>query len=272
VKIDGPYVEYSAQATDAGISVSSAEADHVYLGAVQVGEAVAGTAIIGAQATAAQGVLGVGPGADVHTDNGVVYGLGTGGADTLAGQYVWGYDGDDQITALGTADNTAFHTTSAVYGGAGADTIAATAGGSTFVYRAAQESTVAAGDQQAHGFDTITVNTSSATTGLPHSQVFDFGVALGAIYHFTGTGTLTGSETGNELLALLNGATHFAGKGKPEAAVIGFDDAHVNYLAVDTNGDGTIGTADYVVKLVGTIDAADMVFQAGTGVITLPTA
>ncbi len=262
VKIDGPYVDYSAMATDAGISLSSTEAGHVYLGAVQIGEATVGSVTLGAQATAAQGVLGVGPSAAIHTDKDGTYSLGTSGADTLSGQYVWGFDGDDHITA--GADGI-------VYGGNGADTIDATSGSTTFRFRAAQESTVAADSQQAHGFDTITFNTSGGATG--HSQVFDVGVVLDGIYNtFTGTGPLTGSETGNELLALLNGASHFAAKGKAEAAIIGFGDAHVNYLAVDTNGDGTIGAADYVVKLVGTIDATNMVFLGGTGLITLPTA
>ncbi|KGF80264.1 hypothetical protein IA69_18940, partial [Massilia sp. JS1662] len=261
VKIDGPHVDYSVQATDAGITVSSTEAGHVYLGAAQIGEATVGNVTFGVQATAAQGVLGVGPSADVHTDQDGTYALGTTGADTLAGQYVWGFDGDDHITA--GADGI-------VYGGNGADTIDATSVSTTFRLRGAQESTVVADSQQAHGFDTITLNTSSGATG--HSQVFDVGVVLDGTYHFTGTGPLTGSETGNELLALLNGAAHFAGNGKAEAAIIGFGDAHVNYLAVDTNGDGTIGAADYVVKLVGTIDATNMVFLGGTGIITLPTA
>ena len=264
VKIDGPYVDYGTQATDSGIALSSLEAGHVYLTdgvepAVQVGEAIVGTATIGVQATAAQGVLGVGPGVDLHTDKAGTYGLGTTGVDTLSGQYVWGFDGDDHITTVDTDG--------IVYGGNGADTIDATSGSATFRFRGAQESTVAADGQQAHGFDTITVNTSTGGTG--HTQVFDFGVVLDGTYSFTGTGPLTGSETGNELLALLNGAVHFAGNGKPEAAVIGFGDADVNYLAVDTNGDGQIGTADYVVKLVGTIGAAHL---EGAGILMLPTA
>jgi hypothetical protein len=267
VKIDGPYVDFSALATDAGISVSSTEAGHVYLtdgsnASVLIGDAAIGTVTFGVQATAVQGTLGVGPSAAVHNDKDIVVALGTAGADTLAGQDVWGYGGDDHITVAGTDG--------IVYGGTGADTIDATSGSAVFRFRGAQESAIAADDVQAHGFDTVTVNTSP--DGIGRSQVFDFGVVLDGRYNFTGSGTLTGAETGNELLALLNGAAHFAAKGKAEAAIIGFGDAHVNYLAVDTNGDGQIGTADYVVKLVGSIDAAHMVFQAGTGIITLPTA
>ena len=174
VTIDGPFVAYTAQATDTGISVTSTQAGHVYLtdgsnASVQIGEATVGTATFGVQTTAVQGTLGVGPSADVHTDNGITYGLGTAGADTLTGQNVWGYDGDDHITALGTADNRENNITSAIYGGNGADTIDATAGSSTFVYRAVQESTIVADGQAAHGFDVINVGTGSTASSVPAS-------------------------------------------------------------------------------------------------------
>jgi uncharacterized protein YdeI (BOF family) len=270
VKIDGPYVEYSAQATDGGISLSSTGAGHVYLATSQVGEALAGTTLIGVQPTAAQGVLGVGPSAGVHTDNGIAYGLGTTGADTLAGQYVWGYGGDDHITALGTADNSDFHTTSAIYGGAGADTIDATAGGSTFVYRAVQESTVVAGDSPASGFDTITVGTTGSTT---HTQVFDFGTAkVDGFYTLTSGTALTGTETGTELLGLINTAVgHNFHVGTVQAAYIDFG-ANVNFLVADANADGAIDGADYVVKIVGSIDLTNDFVNASNGHMTLPTA
>ena len=270
VQIDGPYVQYSAQATDAGISVSGSEAGHVYLGSAQVGEAIAGTAVIGVQSTAAQGVLGVGPSASVHTDNGIMYGLGTAGADTLAGQYVWGYDGDDHITALGTDDNSDFHTTSAIYGGAGADTITATAGGSTFVYRGVQESTVVAGSSPASGFDTITVNATGSAT---HTQVFDFGATKVDGFHtLTSNAALTGTETGTELLGLINTAVGLNFHvGKVEAAYIGFG-ANVNFLVVDANADGAIDGSDYVVKIVGSIDLTNDFVNAANGHLTLPTA
>jgi len=270
VKIDGPWVDYSAQSTDAGISVSASEANHVYLGATQVGEALAGTALIGVQTTAAQGVLGVGPSASVHTNNGIFYGLGTAGADTLAGQYVWGYDGDDHIAALGTEDHSDFHTTSAIHGGAGADTISATSGGSTFVYRAVSESTVVAGDSPASGFDTIAVNATGSAT---HNQVFDFGAAkVDGFYTLASGTTLAGTETGTQLLALINTAVgHNFHVGTVEAAYIGFG-ANVNFLVVDANADGAIGNADYVVKIVGSVDVANSYVNGSNGHMTLLTA
>ncbi|PQO95175.1 hypothetical protein C5614_17950 [Massilia phosphatilytica] len=275
VKIDGPWVQYSAQATDTGISVSASEAGHVYLGSAQVGEAIAGTAVIGVQSTAAQGVLGVGPSASVHTDNGIMYGLGTAGADTLAGQYVWGYDGDDHITALGTADNREHNVTSAIYGGNGADTIDATAGSSTFVYRAVQESTIVADGQAAHGFDVVNVGTGSVTQG-GHMQVLDFGVKIDGFYTESAHTTLAGTETGTDLLALLNGAVHFQAGGKPEAAYVDFSGASgtpgVHFLVVDTDGNGKIDAADYAVKIVGTLDLANSFVTGDTGHMLLTTA
>jgi hypothetical protein len=272
VKIDGPYVDYSAQATDIGISVSTSEANHVYLGSTQVGEAFGGTAIIGVQTTAAQGLLGVGPSASVHTSNGIFYGLGTAGADTLAGQYAWGYDGDDHITALGTVDNGDNHVTSAIYGGNGADTIDATGGSSTFVYRAVQESTIVADGQAAHGFDVINVGTG---TGASHMQVLDFGVKIDGFYEESAHATLTGTETGTDLLALINGAVHFQAAGKPEAAYVDFSGAGtpgVHFLVVDADGNGTIGAADYAVKIVGTLDLTNAFVTADTGHLLLTTA
>jgi hypothetical protein len=280
VTIDGPFVAYTAQALDNGIAVTSTQAGHVYLtdgsnASVQVGDAPVGTATFGVQTTAAQGTLGVGPGADVHTDNGITYGLGTAGADTLTGQYVWGYDGDDHITALGTADNADFRVTSTIYGGAGADTITATTGGSTFVYRAVQESTVAADDSAAHGFDTVTVNTTGSTT---HNQVFDFGTTkVDGFYTLTSAAALTGSETGNQLLALINTALgHNLHAGTVEAAYIDFGTGtgsqDVNFLVVDANADGAIDGADYVVKIVGTVDVAHAFVNDSDGHMTLLTA
>jgi hypothetical protein len=279
VAIDGPFVSYSAQATDAGISLTSTQAGHVYLtdgsnASVQIGEAIAGTVKFGVQTTAVQGTLGVGPGTTIHTDNGIVYGLGTAGADTLKGQNVWGYDGDDHITAVGTADHSDFHITSTIYGGAGADTIDATAGGSTFVYRAVQESTVVAGDSLAGGFDTITVNTTGSAT---HNQVFDFGIKFDSSYTLASKTALTGTETGTQLLALINtAAAHTFHVGTVEAAYIDFGTGtgsqDVNFLVVDANADGTIDGADYVVKIVGTVDVAHSYVNGSNGHMTLPTA
>ena len=280
VTIDGPFVAYTAAVTDTGISLTSTQTGHVYLtdgsnASVQIGEAAVGTATFGVQTTAVQGTLGVGPDATVHTDNGITYALGTAGTDTLSGQNVWGYDGDDHITALGTADHSDFHINSTIYGGAGADTIAATAGGSVFVYRAAQESTVVAGDSLATGFDTITVNTTGSIT---HNQVFDFGTTkVDGFYTLTSSTALSGTETGTQLLGLINTAVgHNFHVGTVEAAYIDFGTGtgtqDVNFLVVDANADGTIDGADYVVKIVGTVDVAHAFVNASNGHMTLPTA
>jgi hypothetical protein len=279
VTIDGPFVSYSAQALDTGISLTSTQAGHAYLtdgsnASVQIGEAAAGTTTFGVQTTAVQGILGVGPSATVHTDNGITYALGTAGADTLSGQNVWGYDGDDHITALGTADNSDNHVTSAIYGGNGADTISATAGSSTFVYRAVQESTIVADGQAAHGFDVINVGTGGAAQAT-HMQVLDFGVKIDGFYTESAQ-PLSGTETGTELLGLINAAVHFQAAGKPEAAYVDFSGAAgtpgVHFLVVDVDGNGTIGAADYAVEIVGTLDLTRAYVTADTGHMLLTTA
>ena len=57
--------------------------------------------------------------------------------------------------------------------------IDATSGSTVFRFRAAQESTVAADSQQAHGFDTITFNTSGGATGRSQADAPEID---GAVY------------------------------------------------------------------------------------------
>ncbi|WP_296952139.1 hypothetical protein [uncultured Massilia sp.] len=291
-QISGPFTTFTAKAADDGIVLRANKDGNVYLvdgdDVVQVatgaksGGALAGVDVkLGVQQTAVQGILGVGPSATVHSDHaGITYGLGTDGADTLAGNYVWAYDGDDTIQAVGSAANDASHQLSVVYGGKGADTIAAGAGGSWFLYRSAEESTVVADDMAAHGFDTVVFGTGA--TDVAHTQVFDFAVQLDGIYMpIASEKSLTGTETGNELLALLNAALvqkstiTFPGHGKVSGTFIDFAVAgggHENFLVVDADGNGTIDGADYVIKLIGTIDAAGSVYIDKTGTISFHSA
>jgi hypothetical protein len=43
---------------------------------------------------------------------------------------------------------------------------------------------------------------------------------------------------------------------------------HANFLVIDANGDGTITDNDYVVKIVGAIDAEHSVYFDKTGTIS----
>lgn len=275
--ISGPYTTFTATASDKGIVLNADKAGKVFLtdgsAPVQVqtdatdGGILAKTSTTaGIQTTAVHGLLGVGPNPELHYDHaGVSYALGTTGADTLSGQYVWGYDGDDTIVALGTAANVQ-NQVSMIYGGNGADTIEAKLGNSTFVYRGAAESHIVDGTVgAAHGFDTITVNDQGPLT---HAQVFDFGVKISGFY--TPSITASGNETGNELLALINDMFHPQAQ-LIEAAYVNAG-ANLNYLVVDADGNGTIDGQDFIVKIVGAVDLAHSTNDGTTGFMTLMSA
>lgn len=290
--IDGPATTFKGSTAAAGFILKAADNDHIFLtdGATVTevftttgGSAIANTnVVIGAQAAVAEGIIGVGPSAEVHSNgNASFYGLGTNGDDVVKGQYVWGFDGDDTITALGTSTNAAGNISSIVYGGNGADKIDATAGGSEFVYSAAQESNIVADDTVAHGFDTITVNTTSDTSAITHNQIFNFSNNLDGFSAIVSGSTLTGSETGNELLAMINTAVgpNLQHNGTIEAEFVTFHvqgAADVNFLVEDANGDGLINGSDFVIKIVGTIDVEHSFNSApaggGTVILSLPTA
>lgn len=294
-KIEGQYASFTATTTDAGIVLQADKDSHVYLvdgdqaslvhtDAVGGGVAKGVETTIGVQEHALQGILGVGVGASatLHNDQaGIAYGLGSGEGDLLGGNYVWGYDGDDVIFAVGTADNAFGHIGSSIVGGKGSDTVHALVGGSRFVFGSPEESTIVASNEgQAHGFDTVIFNTG--TPNVAHTQLFDFAVKLDGTYMpISATTLLTGDETGNALLALINGALHkddrslFPANGKVSGTFIDFSTVageHANFLVIDANGDGMITDNDYVVKIIGSIDAEHSVYFDKTGTISFMSA
>jgi hypothetical protein len=277
--LDGPYTSYFSQysASNAKFILSGQFATNVYLtdgsnapvklatadasGGLVGGEWVA----IGAQSTAMQGALGAGNDALVQTikDKGT-YGFGTGDGDALSGNYVWGFGGDDTITATGSEA----YNSSYISGGAGADGIHTESSSSQIMYAGSQESFLAADDAVAHGFDTVYLS-----NGVPTSftDVLNFeDIKLGDFYKPVGAANFSGSETGNALLAALETAVSGSFKAEQalsQAALINFgsdsDGRAVNFLVIDADKDGHVGSGDYVVKIVGAIGSSSVSFDHG---------
>jgi hypothetical protein len=227
---------------------------------------------VGPQATAMQGVLGAGNDATVLTvkDTGT-YAFGTTGADTLSGNYVWGFGGDDTITATGT---TAYNS-AVISGGTGADTIHTETSSSQLLYQGSQDSFLANDGASAHGFDTVYLS-AGAVAPFTDSLILE-GLALGDYYTVAG-GSLDGSETGSALLARMNTAvtgSFKTGLTTAQVALIDFGTdggGHaVSFLAVDADKDGHITDADYVIKIVGAIDSSGVYTSNGNGGIVLNT-
>jgi hypothetical protein len=286
--VDGPYTsafsQYSASGaqfilsgqytaklylTDGGTSVQlqTSDASGGLVGGVYVS--------VGAQATAVQGVAGAGYDAShltaLQQDSGRTYGFGTTSGDALSGTHVWGFGGDDTINVTGT---TAYHS-NVVSGGAGADLIHTETASSSLLYQGSQDSFVVSDSTPAQGFDTVYLSTGAASS-FTDTLVFE-GLALGSYYHLSAS-ALNGTETGNELLAAINVAVASSfktGESASQLALIAFGTDgggnKVNFLAVDADKDGVITSADYVVKIVGTIDTSGIYTSNGTGAIDLDT-
>jgi hypothetical protein len=227
---------------------------------------------VGPQATAMRGVLGAGNDASLLTvhDKGI-YALGTTGGDTLSGNYVWGFGGDDTITATGTAT----YNSAVISGGAGADTIHTESSSSQLMYQGSQDSFLAADDAVAHGFDTVYLSNDSSSA---YTDTLRFaGLKFGDLYNPKVAANFSGNETGNALLAALNTAigSSFKTGGDVQLALVNFGvdgNGHaVNFLAVDTDKDGHIGSADVVIEIVGSIGSSSFYTQNGDGFVYLQT-
>jgi hypothetical protein len=289
--IDGPYTSYFTSYSAAGLKIllSAQSTAQLYVtdGAnspVQVktldangdlNNSQQGT-MVGEQSTAIKGVLGAGHDTShlsaPELNGSSIYAFGTSAGETLSGNLVWGFGGDDTINP--TADASAYRAT--ISGGAGADTIHTETLSSQMMYGSTQESFLAADGIAAHGFDTVYVGNGALTR---FSDGFSFeGLKLGnEVLIVTGAASFSGSETGTDLLAAMN--TALAGKLQTGADVLpalisfGADGAGdtVNFLVVDANNDGHIGSEDYVIKVVGSIDSTSSSTQNGNGMVFLDT-
>jgi hypothetical protein len=285
--IDGPYTSYFMRTSTAGPNVllSAQQTAHLYLtdgGNVSAqittldpsGDLVSnqnGTGI-GVQTVAVQGVLGVGNDAQHQTVNTTsTYALGTAGGDTLSGNFVWGYDGDDTITVAGNPG----YSNTIIVGGAGADQIHMETSTGQLLYKGSQDSSIIADASPAHGFDTVYVS-KGGSTGFQIDMKID-GLKLGDYYKGSAA-PLNGTETGMELLAAIDkaGSTFFKTTGDLQLALVSFgadsQGRQVNFLAIDTDKDGHIGTGDFVVEIVGSIGASGFGNGSGFGSFSFSTA
>jgi hypothetical protein len=279
VAIDGPYSSYSTQDTGGGFQVMlHSQPAHLYLtdGAnapVQLhpanasGDLVQGQWVtVGVQSTVMQGLLGAGYDAQSQTFNTQAkYVFGTTANDTLTGDNVWGFDGDDDIVAVGKGT---------VSGGAGVDTIHIGTASTQLLYAASAESSVAAGSGVAHGFDTVYL---SQMTQSSFNETLTFANTVPGDYYNRSGVQLDAGASGDELLAMINTAVKnefkpdVAGQVALVSAGVDTNGSAVNYLAVDTDKDGVITGADYVVKIVGTIDSSGIYTSLGNGSFTFNT-
>jgi hypothetical protein len=276
VTIDGPYTSYSTQYKGDGLQVMlHSPSAHLYLtdsgnAPVQLhstnasGDLVPGQWVtVGVQSTVMQGLLGAGSDTETQTFNTQAkYVFGTTANDTLNGDNVWGFDGDDDITVIGK---------STVSGGTGADTIHIGTASTQLLYAASAESSVVAGSGVAHGFDTIYL--SQTTHGLFDGTLTFANTVLGDFYSRAGV-QLDAGASGDELLAMMNTAVKnefkpdVAGQVALISAGVDAGGIAVNFLAVDTDKDGVITGADYVVKIVGAIDSSWIYTSQGNGSFT----
>jgi len=285
--LDGPFTSYFTQYSASGpqFELSGQTTANLYLtdgsnAPVKLptldasGGLVANSTFIavGAQATAMQGVLGVGNDPAVLTVNDKgTYALGTTGADTLSGNYVWGFGGDDTITATGSAT----YNSAVIAGGEGADTIHTETSSTQLMYQGSADSFLAADDAVAHGFDTVYLSNSSSAK---FTDTLRFaGLKFGDLYNPKAAANFSGNETGNALLAALNTAigSSFKTGGDVQLALVNFGvdgNGHaVNFLAIDTDKDGHIGSADIVIEIVGSIGSSSFYTQNGDGFVYLQT-
>lgn len=285
-QIDGPVTTFFTQYSASGpqILLSGQQAANLYLtdgsnapvelstldasGGLVGGEWVS----VGVQDTAVHGVVGAGYDASTLTVNDKgIYVLGTTGGDTLSGNYVWGYGGDDTIAATGSAT----YNSAVIAGGAGADKIHTESSSSQLIYQGSQDSFLAADDSVAHGFDTVYLSNGSSTSYTDFFRVE--GLKMGDLYNVTAAASFSGNETGNAVLASLNTAigNSFKTGGDAQAALVSFGtdgDGHaVHFLALDTDKDGHIGSADIVIEIVGSIGSSFLSNVNGDGYVQLQT-
>jgi hypothetical protein len=145
--IDGEPTTVGAADSSCGVTVTSNKAGEIYLVdaahdtqtrvyTTDGGDAVAGTFTLGEQAVPAVGAVQVkaASGALGNDDNGTVVALGSSLGDTLGGQHVWGFGGNDTLAGT-TGDDHLFGGAGndSITGGLGADVAEGGAGADTIV-------------------------------------------------------------------------------------------------------------------------------------------
>jgi Ca2+-binding RTX toxin-like protein len=136
-----------------------------------------------------------------------------------------------------------------IRGGAGADQIDGGAGNDTYVFAGPSDSAVITGAGPAAGFDLVQVTAGDKLQfDGGHAQILTNAVAAGAL-----------PAAGADLLARLDvvfrdsfGLTGDQSGVRGSAMMASFDDAS-SFVVMDSNGDGHITGADFVIKLVGNV-------------------
>jgi hypothetical protein len=185
---------------------------------------------------------------------------------------VWGFGGDDTITATGSAT----YNSATIAGGAGADAIHTETSSSQLMYHGSEDSFLATGDAVAHGFDTVYLSNGAASA---FTETFSFaGLKFGDLYSATSASGFTGTESGTALLATLNTAigSSFKTDADVQLALVDFGvdgNGHaVHFLAIDANKNGHVDSADIVIEIVGSIGSISASTNGTDGYVQLQTA
>lgn len=144
--VDGQPTTVGTALIAAGVTVSSNKPGEIYLvdsgSETRVvkttgGDAVTGGFTLGEQSTAVTGSVMVRSASGAEGADGVVVSLGSAGADIQAGQYVWGFGGDDLMTGTAGDDHLRGGAgKDTLGGGTGADILDGGAGADTYVFNA----------------------------------------------------------------------------------------------------------------------------------------
>ncbi|GAB3412903.1 DUF4214 domain-containing protein [Massilia agilis] len=208
--IDGPFsFVMSAAESYSGIRVTSNTAGQIFLVDAATsaetrvysttgGDAVNGTVVVGKQTTAASGVVKVvTAGGATGTDTTKIFGVGTDNAESLAGQYVWGFGGNDTLSGTSGADYlvggdgndvlTGGDGDDSLAGEGGADVLTGGAGADKFVFKALSDSVEAVNGGA--GYDTIT----DFTAGTDKVDLSASGFVAHPNYGYTISSTLHAS-------------------------------------------------------------------------------
>lgn len=261
-QIDGPAVPFSFGAAPEGLALITSVAGDLSLydpvaqhGTPLVDGAPAGSLTIGVQESAASGYLTLTPASGVPaSDATVLIGLGSLDGDALAGQYLWGFDGEDTLTGTSAAD--------VLSGGLGADRIdvGAADGKIDTVRQGAHDSAGVTGGAITEDFldtgDTIVfgagvdvVTGFQAGIGGDQLDVVSGGGATSAYHSMYGTGW-----------AFLEGVYFVSGSFDADTRTftVAADGVGADTMIVQGEGGATFDTNDSAVILVG-VNSADLV-------------
>ena len=272
-----PTSQYLTVTFDAtGIQVTSPISDAVYINDGQLKST--GTyananlvASLGQQPiTALQGTLQVGGafGNPSAIDAaGRSFGIGSGQNDTLTGQAVWGFDGNDILTGtVGSDFLSGGNGHDTITGGAGGDQIHGGNGTDFYVYHGVEDSFVANVGNALEGFDVLRVNPMDGDVVR-----FDFGIDLNVnsnVWMVQGTA----AENGADLLVQLSQAWQSANMTQIDDYVnvmlFQFQD-NEQFLVANTDLIAGVSENDLVIKITGTNGIVQGLENMGNGDVML---